>query len=836
MIDCPSVETLCDLIQGELPSDAASSIRLHLDTCSSCLDILDRLTDDPELDQWLASGMSDSSAPASRAAKHGMQSSRAAGPLSLLDPPERTGDLGTLGPYDIEAEIGRGGMGVVCRARDRTLGRIVALKVLRHDVDDERVRQRFAREVRAAARVEHDYLVRVYATSDPTDLVLYFAMEYVAGPSLASRVRAQGRLAPREAAEVVAQAALGLAAAHHVDLVHRDIKPDNILLDSSTGRAKVGDFGLARLAAEVSDLTHDGAIAGTPAYLSPEQARGDRDAGPLADVYALGVTLYECLAGEVPFRGVPHQIVHQILNDEPRPPRSLNDLVPRDLETVCLKAMAKEPNRRYASARELADDLNRYLRGEPVAARPTSAAAKLWRLARRKPLAASLTVAFVAALLCGSITTTIFWRRAEANAALALTRGSLAAQNYRKARDAVDKLYLKFYSDGLLNKPGLETVRAEIAREILPYYREFLREHADDASLRSDMTDAALRVGYLTSALGDKRVALDALEQARELLEATIREHPDDLKKRRELGKCYDQIGFMLDQLGRNALAVPAHRRACEVYRGLIAADPNDPFWRRLLGHGLGNLANAYCLGGNKSEALAAYGQAREQFDALLHLEPTNLGYRADLAMTLNNMSMAMEVGEPYLAVLREGLSLREAIAAEIPGDAYAKRNVARTRFNLASCLRNLGRLDESLPKFDAAIRALREIHAQNSEDVSHRRELAAAVHERAKTLHALGRFDEALDSLSEAIKLYVEAQSVDPEDATYRLYLIDAYYVLADVHMKLGHRDKALGAWRAALPLREQVARIRPDDPTAAAEVAKVRKTIAELLPPARP
>ena len=202
------------------------------------------------------------------------------GPSLLLNPPERTGDLGTLGPYDIEAEIGRGGMGVVYRARDRTLGRIVALKVLRHDVDDERVRQRFAREVRAAARVEHDYLVRVYATSDPTELVLYFAMEYVAGPSLALRVRAQGRLAPREAAKVVAQAALGLAAAHDVGLVHRDIKPDNILLDSSTGRAKVGDFGLAGLAAEVSDLTRDGVIAGTPAYLSPEQARGDRDAGP----------------------------------------------------------------------------------------------------------------------------------------------------------------------------------------------------------------------------------------------------------------------------------------------------------------------------------------------------------------------------------------------------------------------------------------------------------------------------------------------------------------------------------------------------------------------------
>ncbi len=836
MIACPSSEMLQDFLQGELPSDSASSIRVHIETCSSCLDILDRLTDDPVLDHWLAVGMTHSSAIAGRALKQGLQSSRVAASLRLLGPPARTGDLGTLGPYHIEAEIGRGGMGVVYRARDQALGRTVALKVLRHDADDERVRQRFTREVRAAARVEHDHLVRVYSTSDLADPVLYFAMEHLAGLSLAARIRMHGRLGPREAAETVAQAADGIAAAHAADLVHRDIKPDNILLDSVTGRAKVGDFGLARLAAEVSDLTRDGVIAGTPAYLSPEQARGDRDAGPLADIYALGVTLYECLAGEVPYRGVPHQVVHQILNDEPRSPRSLNDLVPRDLETVCLKAMAKEPNRRYASARELADDLRRYLRGEPVRARPTGLGTKLWRLVRRKPLAASLTVAFVAALLGGSIISTVFWRRAEANATLAAKRGDDAQQNYRQARDAVDKLYFKFFSGGLLNKPGLETVRAEIGREILKYYREFLREHADDPRLRADMTEAALRVGYLTSVLGDKRDALDALEQARELLEANVRDQAGDLKQLRELGTCNDQIGFMLQQLGRSVEAISAHRRACEVYRMLIEADPNDPFWRRLLGHAFGNLANAYSFVGNKPEALAAYGQAREQCAALIRLDPANRGYRADLAMTLNNMSMLMEPGEPFLAVLREALALREGIVSEIPGDAYAKRNLARTRFNLAINLRNLGRLDESLQNFDAAIAPLREIYVANPEEVSHGRELAAALHERAKTLQELSRFAAAAESLTEAVKLYDKAQAADPENAIYRACLIDAYHVMADVHMKLGRRDQALDARRAAIPLLEQIANIQRDDPTALAELTKARSAIADLLAPSGP
>ncbi len=332
-------------------------------------------------------------------------------------------------------------MGVVYRARDRTLGRIVALKALRSDVDDDRARRRFIREVHAAAAVEHDHIVRVYATSDPSDPVLYFAMEFIAGPSLAERIRAGGRLDPREAAELVAQAAEGLAAAHAAGLVHRDVKPDNILVESATGRAKVVDFGLARLAAESSDLTRSGVVAGTPAYLSPEQARGDPNAGALADVYGLGATLYECLTGEAPFHGTPHMVVQQILNDEPRPPRRLNDAVPRDLETICLAAMAKEPHRRYPSAAAMADDLRRWGHGKPIRARPVGVVGRAWRLARRRPLAASLVAALAVVLAAGTTAVVVLWRRAEAN-----LRDS--ERNFRQARDAVDKFYVKVYTSG----------------------------------------------------------------------------------------------------------------------------------------------------------------------------------------------------------------------------------------------------------------------------------------------------------------------------------------------------------------------------------------------------
>ena len=213
-------------------------------------------------------------------------------------------------------------MGVVYRASDRTTGRVVALKVLRPDAADGQARERFVRERSAPPRGSSTTTSCAF-TRRRTRATRCSTLRWNSSPGRAWPAGFATRAArPREAALVISQVAGGLAAAHAAGLVHRDVKPDNILFDSVTGRAKIGDFGLARLAAEPSNLTRDGVIAGTPAYLSPEQARGEQDVGPLADIYALGVTLYECLAGEAPFRGAPHLAVQQILNDEPRPPRS----------------------------------------------------------------------------------------------------------------------------------------------------------------------------------------------------------------------------------------------------------------------------------------------------------------------------------------------------------------------------------------------------------------------------------------------------------------------------------------------------------------------------------
>ena len=230
-------------------------------------------------------------------------------------------------------------------------------------------------------------------------------MEYIPGPSVAEVLRERTRLAPREAAELVAQVADGLAAAHAAGLIHRDMKPANILVDPATGRVRIVDFGLA-LVPDAPGSIAEGTLIGTPSYMSPEQASAQGRVDAQTDQYSLGASLYEMLTGEPPFRGTPAMVVHQVLEDEPRPPRQLSEAVPRDLETICLKTLAKDPRQRYPSTAVLAADLRCWLRGEPIIARPVGPIGRLVRWSRRNRRVAFLattTFLLLTALAAGAL-------------------------------------------------------------------------------------------------------------------------------------------------------------------------------------------------------------------------------------------------------------------------------------------------------------------------------------------------------------------------------------------------------------------------------------------------
>jgi serine/threonine-protein kinase len=323
--------------------------------------------------------------------------------------------------YEIQAELGRGATGVVYRAWHHALRRAVALKVLHPGrARDPQALARFRSEAEAAARLHHPHIVQVHEVG-AGDSRPYLAMELVEGATLARRL-ADGPLPARQAAQLVEALARAVHHAHGRAVVHRDLKPANILLASGgreppvedgTGGSrpplaeyvpKITDFGLAKQLDEAGgQRTESGAILGTPSYMAPEQAAGGGQAvGPAADVYALGAILHEALTGRPPFLAdTPLETLHRVLNEEPIPPSRLQPKVPRDLDTVCLKCLEKAPHRRYESAAALADDLGRYLRGEPTRARPAGYLGRLGRWCRRKPVIAGLSAALLLALAVG---------------------------------------------------------------------------------------------------------------------------------------------------------------------------------------------------------------------------------------------------------------------------------------------------------------------------------------------------------------------------------------------------------------------------------------------------
>ncbi|HLJ97010.1 MAG TPA: serine/threonine-protein kinase [Gemmataceae bacterium] len=771
MTDCPPSPTLEQLLTGELAEPRAGAVRAHVSGCSHCQELLDRLSDDAELRGWLLKASSLGTQPPLDAALVRLMDglSTPAGPddcmtpvaaravSSFLGPPDQDGDLGSLGPYAVQGELGRGGMGIVLRAWDPALRRRVAVKMLRPELANERTRTRFVREAQAAAHINHDHVVRVYAVANPPDSLPYFAMEYL-GPTFAELIRAQQTLEPRAAATLIAQVAHGLAAAHAAGLIHRDIKPTNILLEPSTGRAKITDFGLARLETQASGMTQEGTLAGTPTYMSPEQAQGLSRVDGRSDVYSLGATLYEALTGQPPFRGAPHMILQQVVGEEPQSPRQLNDRIPYDLETICLKCLQKEPAQRYAGALEVAQDLQRFLAGEPVQARPVGILGRFGRWCRRKPLVAGLATGLVAVFCIGFAGVTWEWRQA--------VKSSLRAeQNWQSLREAVDKYYTQVSESQLLQEPGLQPLRRELLGAARDYYARFVQEQDKAPGLRADLAGALFRLANITRDIDSPQKARELFEQALALQEQLVHQSPGVDAYQFALAQTLNNLGNVCQDLTTNEAA---QQRSLTILQDLAGRGADRDACRRGMYRAHNNLAHLYAAAWQLDKAETAYLAALAAAQKLADDHPGVSDYQTDLIAShiplglLYQMTGQLKKAETHY---QAALDMDRRLVDTHPGVASFQYGLGMSYLNLgvvhlvdqqtisreaAAPLRAQARSD-----CEQSVTYLRQV-AQNGPSItSYQHALALALNNRAAICQLNGQWEEAETAFKESLALF---------------------------------------------------------------------------------
>jgi tetratricopeptide (TPR) repeat protein len=868
MRPCPPPDDLVDLLAEPPDGRGAPSeaLRAHVAACPRCQALLDTMTDAPDLSRWASSartpppGTDPADEPELREVVGRLLTEEptladAPSPMPFLGPPRREGDLGTLDGYSVRAELGRGGMGIVLLAVDEALRRPVALKVLRPELADERSRARFVREARAAAGVRHDHVVGVYAVADPPGALPYCVLEYLAGASLADRIRAEGRLEPRAAAVVAAQVAEGLAAAHAAGLVHRDVKPANILFDPATGRAKVADFGLARAVAADSDLTRPGLAVGTPSYMSPEQARGADAVGPASDLFSLGATLYEALTGALPFPGAPHMVLQQVQHDEPRPPRALNDAIPRDLETICLKCLQKEPARRYAGAAELAADLRRLLAGEPIAARPVTRRERALRWARRRPALTALgafSLAATLALIAGGVAYTLQLRAANRR----------AEANFQTAFEAVDRMLTRVADRALADVPGMEPVRRDLLADALGFLQDFVARpgRSSDPAVRRELGLAYHRMANIHGVLGRpdlaepefrraiaiqqrlvaesparanyrrelsgtreefgralsdryrRREAESELEAARALLEPLAR---DDPGVQARVAHCCDALALLYQATGRTDAAEQLHLRAV----GLLEPRLRDggPTAADSLAHALYNLAIHYQLSGRPDRAELHFRRCLGLWDTSVRDRRGSHTRLARLAACCHGLGqVCMDLGrareaEPLLA---RSLAIREQLARQLPDSPEVQADLARAHHGLAVLYASQRRTDEA----EAAYRRARAIHADlvaaYPQKPRYRQLLAETVQNLAMVYQSSGRPALAESSFAEALAATRAVLAEFPRDAEVACLMVTTLKNLAIHLTATGRVPEALARLDQAVGLGERIHREQPGSP----------------------
>jgi serine/threonine-protein kinase len=735
--------------------------------------------------------------------------------------------------YELLEELGRGGMGVVYQARHLSLGRLVALKMILTGghASTEQV-ARFRREAEDVARLQHPHIVQIHEIGEYNGLP-YFSLEYCDGGNLQAKVNGTP-LPARQAVQLVESLARAVQAAHERGIIHRDLKPANVLL-TADGVAKITDFGLAkRLNVEPEVLaagpaTQSGAIIGTPSYMAPEQASGQgQPVGPAADIYALGALLYELLTGRPPFKAETLlDTVLQVLHEEPVAPSWLNPKVPRDLETICQKCLQKEPGKRYASARALAEDLRRFQAGEPIVARPGGRLERTVKWAQRnKALAGFLATLAVGVISLGSLTVVVGMQNselAEANqrehAAAELAQRTnaelrLANQRERAAAQLAQQTIQDMTSPKALafleKQPELQPEQRAFLQQAVAYYRKAVSMQAQGEEAQVQQAQAFCSMGYLQLRLGLHLEALATYRAALQACERLAADHPLVAQYRRALASSHNNLGVLLADLGKWKEAEAAYRAAVKEHARLVADHPRAPKYRQELARSHNSLGSLLKTRGKRSQAEAAYRAALKELVRLVLEDPLVPEYREELASTHNNLGVlltALGKWKEAEAAHRAAFKEQARLAAEHPQVPGYRQELARSHNGLGILLKTLGKWKQAEAACRAAHKELARLAAEHPLVPEYRHQLATSHNNLGALLAALGNRKEAEEQFRAALKQRERLATEHPQVAEYRQELATSHDSLGILLKTLGQLTQAEAACRAALKERARLA-----------------------------